>query len=65
MSLRRRAVCAIVDETIHGLISPAWHVNALPKTYVIDAQGVIRYHGVRGEEMDRAVDVLLKEMSQR
>jgi len=54
-----------VDETIHGLISPAWHVNALPKTYVIDAQGVIRYHGVRGEEMDRAVDVLLKEMSQR
>jgi len=50
---------------VGGLISPAWHVNALPRIYVIDAQGVIRYHGVRGEEMDRAVDLLLKEMPEK
>jgi hypothetical protein len=33
----------------------------MPTIYVLNAQGVIRYKGVRGEAMDKAVDVLLKE----
>src|SRR5262245_53046992 len=33
-----------------------------PTTYVLDGDGVIRYRAVRGEAMDRAVDVLRKEV---
>jgi len=32
---------------------------------VIDAKGVIRYKNVREEEMDKAVDTLLKEMGEQ
>ena len=33
-----------------------------PTIYVLDAKGVIRYKGLRGDELDKAVDELLKEM---
>lgn len=39
----------------------AWNVTFFPTVYVIDAKGVIRYKGVRGEAMDAAVEALLKE----
>ncbi len=45
-----------------GPISTKWNVNSWPTTYVIDAKGAIRFKNIRGEEMDRAVDGLLKEM---
>lgn len=45
-----------------GPISTAWGVNSWPTIYVIDAEGVIRNIGVRGEEMDKAVDALLAEL---
>jgi hypothetical protein len=45
-----------------GPISTAWGVHAWPTIYVLDAQGVIRYTGVRGKAMDEAVDTLLKEV---
>ena len=45
-----------------GPISEAWHVRGWPTIYVLDGAGVIRYRDVRGEDMDRAVDELLKEM---
>ena len=45
-----------------GPISRAWKVSSWPTIYVIDAQGVIRYKGVRGKAMDQAVDTLLAEM---
>jgi len=48
----------------NGPISRAWKVSSWPTIYVLDAKGVIRYKGVRGEAMDRAVDALLKEMGQ-
>jgi thiol-disulfide isomerase/thioredoxin len=38
------------------------HVRHYPTIYVLDADGVIRYKGVRGAKMDAAVDELLKEM---
>jgi hypothetical protein len=46
----------------NGPISRAWKVTGWPSIWVIDAKGVIRYRNVRGEQMDRAVEVLLKEM---
>ena len=48
-----------------GPISRAWHVRGWPTIYVLDAAGVIRYRDVRGEDMDRAVDELLKELGSR
>jgi hypothetical protein len=49
-----------------GPIATQYRVRGWPTIYVLDAQGVIRYIGVRGEAMDHAVDTLLKELeSQR
>ncbi len=46
-----------------GPISTAWNVSGWPTIYVLDADGKIRFKGVRGEEMDEAVDKLLAEMA--
>jgi hypothetical protein len=45
-----------------GPISKRYNVKVMPTIYVLDAKGVIRYKGVKGEVLDRAVDELLKEM---
>ena len=45
-----------------GPISKRWQVRGWPTLYVLDAEGVIRYEGVRGEEMDEAITTLLGEM---
>ena len=45
-----------------GPISKAWNVKGWPTIYVLDHEGVIRFKGVRGEAMDKAVDFLLAEM---
>jgi hypothetical protein len=45
-----------------GPITDLWHVHALPSIFVIDAKGVLRYEGVYGKDLDRAVETLLKEM---
>jgi thiol-disulfide isomerase/thioredoxin len=42
-----------------------WNVQFFPTIYVLDAKGVIRYKGVRGEAMDKAVDTLLKELEEK
>jgi len=47
-----------------GPISTTWNVKGWPTTYVLDAKGVIRYRDVREEQMDKAVDALLKEMGE-
>jgi hypothetical protein len=46
----------------NGPIATKWNVHAWPTTYVLDAKGVIRFKGVREEDMDKAVDELLKEV---
>jgi peroxiredoxin len=46
-----------------GPIASAWGVQAWPTIYILDAKGVIRYQGLRGEEMDEAVEKLLKEIN--
>ena len=47
-----------------GPIARAWNVRGWPTIYVLDHKGVIRYKGVRGEAMDKAVDALLAEMGE-
>lgn len=38
------------------------NIRFFPTIFVLDGKGVIRYKGVRGEAMDRAVETLLKEI---
>ena len=45
-----------------GPIASQYNVSAWPTIFVLDAKGVIRYKGVRGEAMDKAVDTLLAEI---
>ena len=41
-------------------VAVAWGIHSIPKTYLIDHTGKVRYVGVRGEALAKAVDVLLK-----
>ena len=45
-----------------GPIASRWNVHGWPTTYVLDAKGIIRYKNVRGADLDKAVDALMKEM---
>jgi thiol-disulfide isomerase/thioredoxin len=45
-----------------GGIVDEWDVQYYPTIYVLDAQGVIRHRDLRGEQLERAVNDLLKEM---
>jgi hypothetical protein len=49
-------------EGTNGPLSKAWNVSSWPTIYVLDGEGVIRYRGVQGEELDAAIDQLLAEM---
>jgi len=46
----------------NGPIATRWNVSGWPTIYVLDHEGRIRFKGVRGEAMDKAVDQLLAEM---
>ena len=45
-----------------GPIATRWAVTGWPTIYVLDHNGIIRYQGVRGEEMDKTIHGLLAEM---
>ena len=45
-----------------GPIATKWAVSGWPTIYVLDHKGVIRYKGVRGADMDEAVDTLMGEI---
>ncbi|MFQ3593693.1 MAG: TlpA disulfide reductase family protein [Gemmataceae bacterium] len=45
-----------------GEIGEQLNIRFFPTIFVLDAKGVIRYKGVRGKAMDKAVDTLLAEM---
>ena len=53
---------SINDESASPKISTTWGVQGWPTIYVLDHKRVIRFKGVRGEAMDRAVETLLAEM---
>ncbi|MFK7743373.1 MAG: TlpA family protein disulfide reductase [Planctomycetota bacterium] len=42
-----------------GPISTRWGVTGWPTIYVLDQEGVIRSVGLRGEQLDAAIDKLL------
>jgi thioredoxin family protein len=48
-----------------GPIATRWNVSSWPTIYVLDHEGRIRFKNVRGEELDKAVDALIKELPQR
>lgn len=50
------------EEGIDGPIATRWNVRGWPTIYVLDQDGVIRYKGVRGASLDRAIETLLAEM---
>jgi Thioredoxin-like len=54
-----------VDVSTHGPIAKQWNVHGWPTIYILDANGVIRYRGLRGQEMEQAVVGLLGELKAR
>jgi hypothetical protein len=42
-----------------GPIAMAWGVSGWPTTYLLDHEGVIRFKGVRGKAVDKALEELL------
>jgi hypothetical protein len=50
------------DGSTEGPITARWNIRGFPTIYVLDAKGVIRHKDMRGEELDQAVDALLKEL---
>ena len=47
-----------------GPIARDWHVRIWPDTFVLDADGVIRFRNRRGKDLHTAVDALVKELHQ-
>ena len=45
-----------------GPIQKAWNIHSWPTTFVLDGKGVIRFKDVRDQQMEDAVEALLKEM---
>ncbi len=45
-----------------GPIASAWNVRGWPTIYVLDKKGVIRFKDVRGDDLDKALNTLLREM---
>ena len=48
-------------EADNGKVLKALGIHQYPTIYVLDANGLIRYRNVRGEELEKAVNALLKE----
>jgi hypothetical protein len=53
---------SFIDGGLEGPIDTQWGIRSWPSIFVIDGKGVIRFKDVRGKELDKAVDQLLKEM---
>jgi hypothetical protein len=53
---------SVDDEKWRERLAAEWRTEYRPRTYVLDHKGIIRYKGLRNEELDRAVDQLLREL---
>jgi thiol-disulfide isomerase/thioredoxin len=42
-----------------------WNIEYFPTIYVVDARGVIRHHGLSGDDLENAVNDLLREMEKK
>jgi peroxiredoxin len=45
----------------HAPFFESWNIEHIPMLFILDAKGIIRYKQVRGDELDNAVDTLVKE----
>lgn len=52
------------DRGRHATIIRRWNVVSWPTTYILDAQGVIRYKDVSGQKLDESVDILINEINE-
>ncbi|VTR99767.1 TlpA family protein disulfide reductase [Tuwongella immobilis] len=48
-------------EGAKGELLGKWNITAFPTIYVIDAKGVIRHKGLRGDDLEAAVNKLIQE----
>ena len=44
-----------------GPIASTWNVSGWPTIYVLDVDGRIRFEGVRGDDLDAAIEALMSE----
>lgn len=51
-----------IDVSTEGPWARAWNVSGWPTIYVLDHKGVIRHRDLRDEELETAVNALLKEL---
>ncbi len=48
-----------------GPIQTKWQVTERPTVYLLDAEGVIRHKNVTEDELEKAIDGLLKELANK
>jgi S1-C subfamily serine protease/peroxiredoxin len=48
-----------------GEIAARWNIKELPRNFVLDHKGVIRYRDLYGEDLVQAIEVLLTEINPR
>jgi hypothetical protein len=51
------------DGGTDGPITTRWGVVSFPSIFVLDSGGVIRFKDLRGDDLDRAIGALLKEVA--
>lgn len=49
------------DGGTDGPITSAWQVDGFPAIYLIDHRGTIRHIHLRGEELDKAIEKLVRD----
>lgn len=47
-----------------GPLTTKWNITSWPTNYVLDAGGTIRYKNVYDQDLERAVNTLLKELEE-
>ncbi len=52
----------LFNGSTRGGVPDAWGIFSYPTTFLLDAEGVIRYRGLRGKNVDPKVEELLAEM---
>jgi hypothetical protein len=48
-----------------GPFTARYGVDRFPTTFVLDANGIIRYRNLRGSDLEQAVESLVREAEQR
>ena len=50
-----------IDKSPDGPIAKKWNIQGWPTIFILDAKGVIRFRDLRDDEMEKAVEKLIKE----